>query len=426
MKTRYLLQDEIIYQETLKCGLNVLIHPKKDYLQKVASLNINFGGEDVEFLLNGEKTTLPQGTAHFLEHMLFENNGRHLTEVFSSNGAEINAYTTRSMTSYSFSCQSEFKYLLGYLLDTFIKVDFLNESITKEKRIIERELKMSDDDIEYEAEYKLKQMLYTDIRPTVKIGGKSSEIKKIDRQTLKRAFKTFYHPKNMFLVLTGDFRPEEVAKYLRNHPYNLHDWPEFHKIKRTFSPDKRTRHNFTKYDKNHLVNYVQIGVKIPKEIFRKVNNYGKLNLIASSFSYYFFGKTSNIYSVLKQRNLINYSFSFTANIDTDYVYLTITTETKRPNVYIEQMQELLQDIPNQNFNEKTFLAIKRKAIGNYINLFDSITAINDFVVSRVARGNNEFDYISDLQNLQTADLEMLKPIFVPENIFTLSYLKPRK
>ena len=116
------LIDETIYTETLNCGLLVLIHPKPDFLQTVVTLQTNFGGGDIEYYLNDKMTTLPEGTAHFLEHVIFENNGRNLTEVFSKKGAEINAYTARSMTAYGFTCQSDFYYLLGYLLDSLMSI----------------------------------------------------------------------------------------------------------------------------------------------------------------------------------------------------------------------------------------------------------------------------------------------------------------
>jgi len=124
MKQTEIIKDEFVYEYRLANGLDVFIHPKPRFIQTFVSLHVNFGGRDFRYRLDNEKYKLPQGTAHFLEHMLFENNGSSLSDYFLNNNADINAYTARTMTSYYFRTKNNFEDLLNRLLNNFVDYDF--------------------------------------------------------------------------------------------------------------------------------------------------------------------------------------------------------------------------------------------------------------------------------------------------------------
>ena len=54
----------------LKCGTNVFILPK-DRNIKVGAVSVGFGSADREFYFDGKSYVIPPGTAHFLEHEMF-------------------------------------------------------------------------------------------------------------------------------------------------------------------------------------------------------------------------------------------------------------------------------------------------------------------------------------------------------------------
>ncbi len=426
MKRNQMLKDEIIYSQTLKSGLDILVHPKPEFVQTVCTLQVNFGGGDIEYEIEGKKHALPEGTAHFLEHVIFDNNGRNLSEVFANKGADINAYTARSMTAYNFTCQSDFYFLLDYLLGSFYDVDFSEESVNKERNIIERELAMSEDDISFAAETKIKRMMFADKRATVKIGGTAKEIEKIDRVLLKEVFNTFYHPKNMAMIITGPVVPEEVFDFLENHNYNNYVWPQFSNIKKTFLIKKTGPKNYTKYDSAHEVNYVEFSIKLCRNAFDKINNPAKLNLIVGAFASTYFGKSSKIYKELKAKNLINYSYGFDSTIENDFGFISIYSETKRPAVYVKTLKRMIQAIEKREIDLESFEANKKRAIGNFVRMFDNIQSINDFVSTNYAKGINVYNYLKDVSELTISDVAKFKEIFLNEGIYTVSYLKPLK
>ncbi|MBU5899820.1 insulinase family protein, partial [Vibrio cholerae O1] len=65
----------------------------------------NFGSLDTSFkpLGSPEMQTFPEGIAHFLEHKLFEKKDGDVMYKFGAYGAQTNAFTSFSRTSYLFS-----------------------------------------------------------------------------------------------------------------------------------------------------------------------------------------------------------------------------------------------------------------------------------------------------------------------------------
>jgi predicted Zn-dependent peptidase len=100
-------------------GLDIYVIPKK-LTTTYALIGTKFGSLDVKFKREDEDTVtcLPYGTAHYLEHKLFENSdGEDTFEKFAKYGAAANAYTSFSETRYLFSCSQNFEKCLEILLE---------------------------------------------------------------------------------------------------------------------------------------------------------------------------------------------------------------------------------------------------------------------------------------------------------------------
>ena len=93
---------EKVFMEKLENGLTVMIIPKQGIQKKYILWGTNYGSNDSEFIVPGEKeiTKVPDGVAHFLEHKLFEQeSGRNSLDVLTEIGVEANAYTTNDHTA---------------------------------------------------------------------------------------------------------------------------------------------------------------------------------------------------------------------------------------------------------------------------------------------------------------------------------------
>lgn len=416
------LSDEFIYLETLESGLQVAIHPAPKFKRTLVSLQVNYGGIDILYKVDNEIKKDPSGVAHFLEHMLFSNNGRDLAGEFSNYGANINAYTSKSLTNYKFSCIDNLDYLLDYFLTTFIMPEFSVESIEKEKKIISHELNMSMDSLHHKIYQKLKNLMYSDESVIHDVGGTIEDVISINQEIINSVFNVFYHPKNMSLIISGNVDPEKIIKNLRNHNYNKYNWPKFRKIERIKSFSKRRNHSFTKRIPNNNTNMISIGINIPDYIFEKYPR-EFIHICLGSITSNAFGLASNNFNILKKENLMNVSFSVNTNLERDYGYINIYMQTEKHDKYYKTIKKMITDISKLPLDQDLFEIDKKMILGNYITVFDSLTRTHEFISSCMIEDINLETYLSNVLKLTIDDLEDLKSIFKDENVFAVRFLK---
>jgi Predicted Zn-dependent peptidases len=157
---------------------------------------------------------LPDGIAHFLEHKLFEDPEKDFFEKFSSLGADVNAFTNFNQTSYLFSTTENFIECLLELVNLVMEPFFTDENVEKEKGIIAQEIQMYKDSPNWKVFFNLLDGLYVNHPIKIDIAGSIDSISKINKDNLYLAYKLFYNPESMVLVLVGDIEFEKVIDEL--------------------------------------------------------------------------------------------------------------------------------------------------------------------------------------------------------------------
>ena len=196
LKKRYYPKiAEEVYLATLDNGMSLSIIKKKGFIEKAAFLSTNFGALDNRFYIDGKLQTYPAGIAHFLEHKLFEDDqGRDVTLDFVKLGADVNAFTTLDRTTYYFSTIDHFEESLELLLKFTSEFTSSEDTVNHEKRIIEQEINMYQDDPDYRVYLGCLQSLYPNTILGQDIAGSIDSIKKITTKDLKNNFDYFYRP----------------------------------------------------------------------------------------------------------------------------------------------------------------------------------------------------------------------------------------
>ena len=419
------LKDETIFETKLKSGLKVAIHPKPEFYNILVSFQVDFGGADLNFEVGGKEINIPAGVAHFLEHLLFHNRNVDLPEFFAENSADINAYTSKSITAYKFKTRNNIETLLNVFLSNFSEFDVPEKIIEKERKIIKHELMMSDDSVHFDMHQKLNRMLYSDYSIYSDVGGTISDIRKIDFDVLKLAFDTFYHPENVSLVITGNVDPEKILSIIENHNYNNLNWPKFNQIKNIIKDDKRKIHHQTKYVANALQPMISFAVKIPRKYFI-VENKEYLHIVIGTIISNAFGMGSHNFDYLEKQKLMNVSFFTKLVLEKEYGYFNIYIQTNKVRRYQKTITELLLKIASNPLDEEFFTVNKKNIIGNYITLFDSISRSHEILCNCVNENIRIDQYLQHILDLNMEDLDSLRHIFNPENIYSLTYLKPKK
>ena len=100
---------EKIYSATHESGVKIFIMPKAGYGKKYAMFATKYGSCDTEFEIDQKTVKIPDGTAHFLEHKLFDMpDGSDAFGKFSKMGANANAFTSFGVTADHFSATENF------------------------------------------------------------------------------------------------------------------------------------------------------------------------------------------------------------------------------------------------------------------------------------------------------------------------------
>ena len=153
---------ERCYYDTLPNGLPVYVLPKPGFSKSFAFFAVHYGGNDTHFRVGERWHQTPAGVAHYLEHKMFDMPEGNALQVMSERGASVNAFTGADMTGYYFSCTDLVYENLRDLLRFVTTPYFTEESVAKEQGIIGQEIRMIEDDPDWQIYHHLMQALYTD------------------------------------------------------------------------------------------------------------------------------------------------------------------------------------------------------------------------------------------------------------------------
>ena len=176
---------EMYYDISHPSGLKILVMPKSGYSGAYAIFATKYGSIDNMLPQpDGSYKKIPEGTAHFLEHKLFESEDLDAFERFAKTGASANAYTSFDRTGYLFSCTGNFKKNLEILLDFVQHPYFTQQTVQKEQGIIGQEIMMYKDVPDWEATFNLMRALYHVHPVRVDIAGSCESIAEITADLL--------------------------------------------------------------------------------------------------------------------------------------------------------------------------------------------------------------------------------------------------
>ena len=215
-ETFYERIGESVCRETLPNGLMICVVPKPDFARSYAFFATRYGGMDVRFQLNGKWLDTPAGIAHYLEHKMFDTKEGNALQELAKNGAEPNAFTSNAMTGYYFDSTEHFEENLKILL-SFVSVPyFTDESVAKEQGIIGQEIRMIEDNPDWQIYTRMMQALYQKSTGRISVAGSIDSIREITAQTLYDCHKAFYTPSNMILTVVGNVDPVHIVDLARS------------------------------------------------------------------------------------------------------------------------------------------------------------------------------------------------------------------
>lgn len=208
------LLDDSYYRIDHPSGLTILVMPKAGYSSAYALFGTKYGSIDTRFKRSDEAdfTEVPEGIAHFLEHKLFESEDLDAFARYAKTGASANAYTSFERTCYLFSCAGNFKASLEILLDFVQSPYFTEQTVQKEQGIIGQEIRMYQDEPNWQVMFNCLRALYKVHPVRIDIAGTIDSISHITADLLYRCYRTFYNLHNMALAVAGNVTVNEVLE----------------------------------------------------------------------------------------------------------------------------------------------------------------------------------------------------------------------
>ncbi len=198
--------DECVHVAQAANGMTIALSQKPGFSTSAAYIGLRFGSTDTSFeTADGVRVDVPDGSAHFLEHKLFEGREEKVFDRFGKLGANFNGGTGFRSTSYYFVTSDRFEEGLEVLLDFVQDPLITEERVEKEKGIIEQEVRMYQDEPSYRGLFLLHHALYSNHPIRVTPGGAVSEVHRTTAEDLQACYDAFYRPQNMVLSLAGDF-----------------------------------------------------------------------------------------------------------------------------------------------------------------------------------------------------------------------------
>lgn len=379
-------------------GLKIYILEKPQYNSAYAVFGTKYGSIDTCFSVNGEKTQVPEGIAHFLEHKLFESEDGDAFTKYAATGAYANAYTSFDRTCYLFSCSDRFYDNLGILLDFVQSPYFTAETVQKEQGIIGQEIRMYDDNPEWRVMFNMLLAMYKKHPVRIDIAGTVESIAEIDDKLLYKCYNTFYNPSNMFICIAGNVNSEKVLSQI-NGAVKTNDPIEIERIG-CDEPDEVSE------------SYVEQKLEVAQPIFcfgykeamDKPERTVKEKVCTSLLLEIIAGDSSPLYKKLINEGLINDEFSFEYFTGNGYSSVIFEGESMDPKKVTEEIKSEVERLKADGIDKKLFSAVRCGMYGEAVRSFNSVENIATQLVGCAMSDSGLFDELKYLKSVTPDDI----------------------
>jgi len=405
------------YELKHESGLPIYVCPKEGFRSCYAVIGTKFGSMNAEFIHNGSRITVPDGTAHYLEHKLFESEEGDAFTQYAKTGASANAYTSFDNTCYLFSCTERFDESLGILFDLIQSPYFTPETVAKEQGIIGQEIKMYDDSPDWRVTMNLLQAMYQNHPINKDIAGTVETIAEITPEILYECYHSYYNLNNMVLCIAGNVSPEDVLKIADE------------KLKPNEAVSTESIFPEEPYEVKQ--GYVEQALPVALPMFalgfkeQAGTEYaGTKDLLCTSILLEAFaGEGSELYRRLLDNRLINSTFGTEYMEGKGYRAVIFEGESADPAAAAEMIKEAVRELHEKGVAMDMFENAKKCTYGRIARGLDSPSSIATGMLNAAFTGKKMFASAEMISEITLQDVnDRLKQQLDPDNC-TLSVIK---
>jgi predicted Zn-dependent peptidase len=370
---------------------------------------------------DGTASAIPEGTAHFLEHKLFESKELDAFDRFAKTGASANAHTGWTRTSYLFSASANVPENLEILLDFVLHPYFTQETVQKEQGIIGQEIRMYQDEPDWVVYFQFLELIYARHPVRIDIAGTQGSIARITAGLLYDCYHNFYAPGNMALTVAGNADPDAVLRVVDKV---LSDAPPDAKglITRARFVDsappatgERTRRMAVETPR-FLFGFKEVpGDPLPM-VRDVLCTYLILEILA--------GETSALYEELLGQGLVNALFDADFSYGDDYAHTAFGGESKDPRAVADRIRQTLRRAKREGIQADDFEAARRQLYGKYVMSFNSVNTIAERMSDAYFEGGSLLDRLQTLKTVTLQDVNARLQNLFRDGYQALSIIEP--
>ncbi|GIL17146.1 MAG: hypothetical protein BroJett040_08970 [Oligoflexia bacterium] len=400
----------------LKNGLNVIL--AENHRAPVVSVQmwVRTGSADEK---KGE-----EGISHFIEHLVFKGSRKfgvgEIAARIEGAGGELNAYTSFDQTVFYVTLSKHFideglvaiNEMMGF--PTFDETEINNE-----REVVIEEIKRGQDSLGRRASQLLFSTAFQKHAYGIPVIGYEKNIRSLSRKKIVQFYKDRYTPKNMFLVVAGDFDFEETKQKI-NKIYSEIPSTKLRKVTRKKEPKQnKGRIQVEHADFEQSVGY--LSWKAPNIKHKDVPGLDVLSLILGQ------GDSSRLVHALRIDSAVVNSIGANAFTPKDEGLFTISFGYNKENLG-EALEKITEEILRIQEEPAHLEEIKKAVLNIESEEFYSLETVDG--LSR-KMGSLEFyfqdlnyqnKYLQQLRSVTAADLQKLAKKYIQQKSMSLAFV----
>lgn len=398
-------------------GLTIYVYPKEGYKSTYAIFGTKYGSINTCFSVDdGEKITVPDGIAHYLEHKLFESEDGDAFAKYAKTGANANAYTSFEKTCYLFSCTEKFEesleILLGFVQDPY----FTAQTVAKEQGIIGQEIKMYDDSPDWRVMFNMLECMYRNHPVKIDIAGTVESISHITAEKLYEVYNVFYNLNNMVLCVAGNATVEQVVKIADK----MLKKADKHKITNYFEDEPyEIVKDYVEQSFPVSMPLFNLGYKERADKMLNEKELAQTEILLSMLA----SDTSALYRNLMDAQLINSSFSYELFEGPGYCSVIFGGESRYPQKAAQMIKDYISEVKKNGLSREEFEIAQKAVYGDAVSSLNSVSSISNMIADYHFNGNELFSYIDAIANVTFDDVTTRLSQMLDNNNCTLSVVK---
>ncbi|GET20117.1 M16 family metallopeptidase [Prolixibacter denitrificans] len=337
---------------TLPNGIR-LIHQYVDSPVAHCGVIFNTGSRD-------EKSD-EQGMAHFIEHTIFKGTHKrkayHILSRLEDVGGELNAYTTKEETALYASFLNEYyNRTIELFSDILINSTFPEKELKKEKEVIIEEINSYNDSPSELIFDEFEDLVYDGHPIGRNILGTPENIKRFNRNDVKRFIRENYNTDEMVICSVGKITPKKFQNLVERHFAHVPENPRKHQREKFtgYKPETRLIHKDT-FQAHCIVGNEAYDSKHPQRMAMILLN----NILGGQ------SMNSRLNLSLRERNGMAYNVesSYTAYTDTGIINIYFGTDKENLERAIKLVNREIKKLQTQEMGSLQLSKAKKQLIG---------------------------------------------------------------